>query len=155
MDRHDGVIVNVDNPRVGMGALGYLVDIVLCGQAGPNVDELPDTVVVRKGAHGPHEIIAVVDGQPAGPWYQLVQFHARYAVGLKVVVAAEIVVVHADQCALLGSIPGSSSIPFNLCPFHVPGWFSANTKHPPRVRPPGGRPHAGARWLTARQTGQP
>jgi hypothetical protein len=97
MDRYDGVIVNVDNPRVGMGALGYLVDIVLCGQAGPNVDELPDTVVMRKGAQHSHEIIAVVDGQPTGPRYQLVQFHARYAVGLKVVVAAEIVVVHAGH----------------------------------------------------------
>jgi len=72
----------------------------MVGSPVPIVDELPDAVLGRESVHHPDQVLTVVDGQPAGAWHDLVQPHASDPVGLKVVVAAQVIVVHAGHMGL-------------------------------------------------------
>lgn len=46
-----GVVVDVGHARVGVGVLGDLVHVVLCGQPGAQVEKLPHTVLGGQDAH--------------------------------------------------------------------------------------------------------
>jgi hypothetical protein len=50
---HDAVVVDVENPRAAGDLLGNLVHVSGCGQAGADVDELPDPVLLGEDPHHP------------------------------------------------------------------------------------------------------
>jgi len=50
---NDGVVVDVDDPRVRGDALGDLVDVLRGGQPGADVEELPDAVPPGQLRDGP------------------------------------------------------------------------------------------------------
>jgi cytochrome P450 len=98
----DIVVVDVDDARAGGRALGDLVDVVLRGDAGADVEELADAGRSRQvphraaeegpgGAHGGADIRIQCDHR-AG----------QVPVGLEVMVAADPVVIHAGDIRLGG-----------------------------------------------------
>jgi hypothetical protein len=42
MRQHDRIPVHIDDPRLGGNALGDLVNVILLGHPGSDVEELPD-----------------------------------------------------------------------------------------------------------------
>src|SRR6266542_493139 len=92
---HHRVVVDVDDPGVRRGGLGDLVDVLLRGQPGPEVQELADAGVLGEEPHGPAE------ERPVGPRgarrgrVRRDHLFGGRLVGLEVVLAAEHVVVDA------------------------------------------------------------
>ena len=97
MREDEGVVVDVDDPRLGRDALGDLVGVVGRGQAGADVEELPDAGLSRQVAHRTTEEqpvhARVLDdlGEPRGDAV------ADLAVDRVVVLAAEPVVPDARR----------------------------------------------------------
>jgi hypothetical protein len=53
--QHDWVVVDVDRPGVGREPLGHGVDVVVGGDAGADVEELPDANLAGEIPHRPLE----------------------------------------------------------------------------------------------------
>ena len=96
MHEHDRVVVHVDHARIRGVPQGHLVDVLLGGQAGADVEELPDALLGHV-LHGADQEAPVrlgplfeVGGEPQ-------QVLRRLTVGGEVVLAAEQVVVDAGR----------------------------------------------------------
>ncbi len=93
MDDRHRVVVDVDDPRVGGDGMGDLVDVALGGQAGADVEELPDPCVGEE-PHGAAEERAVLQRRARAVGHHGVELLHGLTVDREVVLAAESVVVH-------------------------------------------------------------
>jgi hypothetical protein len=91
---HDRVVVDIGDPRFGAGLPGHLVDRALGGQADADVEELADPRVRSQVAHGQPQELAVGHGLGPGYRYEPHDLLGGYPVGLEVILAAEVVVIH-------------------------------------------------------------
>jgi hypothetical protein len=101
--RHgDLVAVHVDDPCAGRGRLGDLVDVLLGGDAGTDVEELPDAGLADQVPDGPAEKCPV--GPHHGPDVGVYRDHrtGHVLVGPEIVATAQPVVVHAGDVRLGG-----------------------------------------------------
>ncbi len=89
----DLVVVDIDDPGAGGDLLGHLMDVPLGGQAGADVDELPDAGLVGQEAHGAAEEAAVLPRHVGGGGLDRDDLFGEVAVDLEVVLAVEPVVV--------------------------------------------------------------
>jgi hypothetical protein len=113
---HDGVVVDVDDAGFRRDGLGDLVDVGGGGDAGADIEELPDPGLGGEVVHNPAEERTVgshgegqlrVDLQPGvdgGP------------VGREVVPAAEQVITHwaSNHTRVTKRVPGSTRQGFNI-----------------------------------------
>jgi hypothetical protein len=90
---HDRVVIHVRHPRVGFGVPGDVVRVQHGGQAGPDVDELPDAAS-RHVADGPAEELPVLPGHLRRDRMDRQHLLGQLAVGREVVLPAEPVVPH-------------------------------------------------------------
>ncbi|GAA3102804.1 hypothetical protein GCM10020001_019920 [Nonomuraea salmonea] len=97
---HDRVVVHVDDAGAVDVPPGHLVHVVLGGQPGADVDELPHARLgdradraAQEGAVGAGDLPGVV----AHPAAELDHLLGGHPVGGEVVAAAEVVVVHAGD----------------------------------------------------------
>jgi hypothetical protein len=97
---HHRVAVHVHDARRRRYRLRHLVHVVGGGQAGADVKELPDARLGRQEPHRAAEEPAVLPqpGPPRGPCGQRLIGHG--AVGGEVVLAADVVVIHARRMRL-------------------------------------------------------
>src|SRR5579859_1914071 len=93
---HDGVVIDIDDVRVRAGLPGDLVHVALTGQAGPEVEELPDALADGK-THGTVEEPPVSSGHITVLRGHLEQLFHCGTVGGEVVLPAQCVVVHASH----------------------------------------------------------
>jgi hypothetical protein len=104
--RHrDLVVVHVDDARAGRGRLGDLVNVLLGGDAGPDVEELPDAGLASQVPDGPAEKRPV--GPHDGPDVRVDRDYrtGRVLVGPEVMAVAQPVVVHPGDVRLRGVDP--------------------------------------------------
>ncbi len=92
-----GVVVHVDDARVGGDGLGDLVDVALGGQAAAEVDELPDPGLAGEEADDPAQEGPVVLDHVAGDRRDRQELFGHLAVGGEVVLAVQQVVVDARR----------------------------------------------------------
>jgi hypothetical protein len=97
---HHRVAVHVHDAGRRRHRLRHLVHVAGGGQAGADVEELPDPGFRRQEPHGPAEEAAVLaqPGAPGGPGRQ--RLVGDGAVGGEVVLAADVVVVHPGRMRL-------------------------------------------------------
>ena len=91
---HQRVVVAVDDPGVPAGGLGDLVDVALGGQAGADVQELPDPRVAGQVPHRPAQEPAVGPGGHRGIRHRRQQFPRSRPVGGEIILPAQQVVVN-------------------------------------------------------------
>ena len=91
---YDGVVVDVENPCAAGDLLGDLVHVSRGGQAGADVDELPDPVLLGEDPHHPAQERPVSPGDERQLRHHLDELVSRGTVGREVVLALEEVVVH-------------------------------------------------------------
>lgn len=77
--------------------LGNAVDIASRGQPSADVNELADTRLFGEKAYRPAEELPVIPRGHAGVGYGLEQFPSRFLVNLKVVLAAQQIVIYAGN----------------------------------------------------------
>ena len=116
MSEDDRIVIHVDNPGLRGDRLGDLVGVARGGNAGADVEELPDSRLAGEVADGAPEKRPVGAGGEARVRVDLEHCLGGDAVGGEVVLAAEQVVVHpglvrdADverrRARLLGSAAG-------------------------------------------------
>jgi hypothetical protein len=95
--QHERVVVDVDDTHGRVDVARDLVDVADGGEAGAEVDELPDTGVGHEEADGPAELVAVVVGEPAQLRDDLVRRGDRHPVDLEMLLAPEEVVVYTGD----------------------------------------------------------
>ena len=105
------VLVDVDDPRVGHGALHDLVGVADGGQAGSDVDELPDVLPCDE-SRGPLVETAVAPRGLGQLRHLGAYLLGRYPVNFVIVLAAEEVVVQSrGRCdGGLGAVSGERDI---------------------------------------------
>ena len=95
MGDDDRVIVHVDHPRVGVELAHDLVHGTLGGQPHTDVEELADTGLGGQEPDDPAQEAPVFHRRPAQPGHQREHLLSGDPVRLEVVLAAQIVVIHA------------------------------------------------------------
>src|SRR5690606_5169713 len=106
--QHDGVVVAVDDPRVGGDALGDLVEVGLGGDAGADVEELAYAPAGQPPGGPVHER-AVHPGHHRHPRVEAEHLPAHGLVDGVVVPAAQVPVVHTGRVRLAGVDAGGGS----------------------------------------------
>jgi hypothetical protein len=89
---HDRVVVDVDDARLRRGLLRHLVRVVRGGQAGPDIEELPDTHRGGEMVHGRGQERPPRAGDRSHGRHDLQDLFRDGAVGGEIVLAAQPVI---------------------------------------------------------------